>query len=607
VIRLALVVVLLAVMAGAVHAATGDIGYQDRSFNGTGTPTGTKRAESLLWWNDGSWWADMWDSVSQDFHIFRLDLGTQAWIDSGVTIEPRANTHADVLWDGAHLYVASHLFVADETAAVAGFPSYLYRFSYDPIAKTYSLDTGFPVAINNEKTETLVIDKDSTGKVWATWQQGNQIYVNRTVGDDRTWGTPFVLPVAGTNVTVDDNSAVIAFAGNKIGLLWSNQTTANDAMYFAVHDDGQPDATWSASRTAIQGPGTADDHINLKSLQSDASGRVFAAVKTSFTTSAAPLVMLLVREPTTGDWSSSPIATVAACPNRPIVLIDSENRVLHAFYTAPGPPTFSCNSSGGAIYEKTSPLDTIAFPTGSGTPVIQDADSPFVHNVSSTKQNVSSGTGIALLAINGQTGFYWHQFAAIQPAGTAAPPTADFSGSPTSGTAPLAVGFRDLSSGSPTGWAWDFGDGGTSALQNPSHTYAAAGSYTVSLTATNASGASTATKVDYIAVSAAAPDFTVAASPSSQTVVRGNSVGYTVTITPSNGFSGFVELSISGLPPDASGVFVPNPVTVAGQTAAALSVATTTSTKTGNYTLTIGAVGGGLTRTTTLTLLVKRK
>ena len=67
-------------------ADTGDIGYQDQSFSGTQDPTGTKRAESLLWFNDGSWWASMWDVVSGDFHIFRLDGSTQSWINTGVTL-----------------------------------------------------------------------------------------------------------------------------------------------------------------------------------------------------------------------------------------------------------------------------------------------------------------------------------------------------------------------------------------------------------------------------------------------------------------------------------------------------------------------------------------
>ena len=67
-------------------------------------------------------------------------------------------------------------------------------------------------------------------------------------------------------------------------------------------------------------------------------------------------------------------------------------------------------------------------------------------------------------------------------------PTAQFSASPTSGQAPVTVQFTDSSTGSPTSWSWDFGDGGTSTTQSPSHTYSAAGMYTVSLTATNASG-----------------------------------------------------------------------------------------------------------------------
>ncbi|PVG80560.1 cell surface protein, partial [Nocardioides gansuensis] len=72
--------------------------------------------------------------------------------------------------------------------------------------------------------------------------------------------------------------------------------------------------------------------------------------------------------------------------------------------------------------------------------------------------------------------------------------TASFTVSPASGTAPLSVTFTDTSTGSPTSWLWDFGDGTTSTAQNPSHTYTAAGTYTVSLRATNATGFDTATR-----------------------------------------------------------------------------------------------------------------
>ena len=668
--------------------ARADVGYRDQSFSGTSTPTGTKRAESLLWWNDGSWWADMWDNSSQDFHIFRLDTSTQRWIDTGQAIDTRANTHADVLWDDSRLYVASHAFVADGEPATSGTPSYLYRFSYDPVTKQYSLDSGFPVVVNNYKTETLVIDKDSTGKLWATWQQGNQIYVNRTVGDDRTWGTPFVLPTSGTSVTVDDASAVLAFGGDKIGVMWSNQSSANDAMYFSVHQDGQSDTAWGASRTAIQGPQTADDHINLKSLQADGSGRVFAAVKTSFTTSSAPLIMLLVRDASSGDWSSYPVARVSDCPNRPLVLIDEENQVLHVFATYPGAPGFSCNSSGGAIHEKTSPLANISFPTGAGTTVIEDSDSPFVHNVTSTKQNVNSRTGIAVLASDTHTGFYWHAYQSIAPAQTsgspiagftasptsgvvplavsftdtstggptswswdfgdgtgstlqhpthtyseagtyvatltagnafgsstatqtisaapASPPIAQFTAAPTSGQAPLAVRFTDTSSGTPTSWSWDFGDGTSSAVQNPTHTFSAPGEYSVILTATNAYGSSTASHT--VTATPPPPDFALDASPSSRVVVRPGSTSYTVTASPSNAFSGNIDLSVSGLPSGAGSTFTPNPLSLlSGQSSSTLTVTTTSATKLGSYTLTITGAGGGSSHVVSVSLQVKRK
>jgi hypothetical protein len=74
-------------------------------------------------------------------------------------------------------------------------------------------------------------------------------------------------------------------------------------------------------------------------------------------------------------------------------------------------------------------------------------------------------------------------------------PTASFAASPTAGTAPLPVSFTDTSTGGPTSWSWSFGDGGASTSANPTHTYNDPGSYLVTLTATNALGSSSASKV----------------------------------------------------------------------------------------------------------------
>jgi PKD repeat protein len=72
-------------------------------------------------------------------------------------------------------------------------------------------------------------------------------------------------------------------------------------------------------------------------------------------------------------------------------------------------------------------------------------------------------------------------------------PTASFIASGTTGAAPFTVGLTDTSMGNPTSWAWDFGNGATSAFQYPFVTYTTAGTYTVTLTATNAFGSSTVT------------------------------------------------------------------------------------------------------------------
>jgi PKD repeat protein len=81
-------------------------------------------------------------------------------------------------------------------------------------------------------------------------------------------------------------------------------------------------------------------------------------------------------------------------------------------------------------------------------------------------------------------------------------PVAAFSCTPLSGTAPLTVTCTDGSSNKPTAWRWTFGDGGTSTAQDPSHSYTEAGTYTVTLTASNSAGSGNKTQTGYVVVSA---------------------------------------------------------------------------------------------------------
>ena len=67
-------------------------------------------------------------------------------------------------------------------------------------------------------------------------------------------------------------------------------------------------------------------------------------------------------------------------------------------------------------------------------------------------------------------------------------PAASFTVSTPNPAASSVVAFTDTSGGGPTSWAWDFGDGGSSTQQNPTHVYANPGSYSATLTAANAIG-----------------------------------------------------------------------------------------------------------------------
>ncbi len=101
-----------------------------------------------------------------------------------------------------------------------------------------------------------------------------------------------------------------------------------------------------------------------------------------------------------------------------------------------------------------------------------------------------------------------------QAAAAASPPVAVFSGSPSSGTAPLLVTFTNTSTGTITSQAWSFGDGGTSSASNPTYTYTTAGVYTVALTVYGPGGSNTLTQAGYItAGTPAAPVAAFSASP----------------------------------------------------------------------------------------------
>ncbi|MFQ5605901.1 MAG: IPT/TIG domain-containing protein, partial [bacterium] len=371
-------------------------GYRDFNFGRTviSTPTAEK-PESKLWWNDGIWWGSLWDPSGNSYRIHRFDLANQCWVSDGPDIDNRSGSLSDALWDGQKLYIVSHVQSGSN-------PSRLYRYSYNAVADSYTLDSGFPVNVNQSGSETLTIAKDSTGKLWVAWENSSKIWINRSTTDDKTWGTAFNLPVQGGRVAADDIAAVVKFSSNQIGVMWSNQN--DKKMYFAIHNDGDGDAAWQPREEALadQNLGAvADDHINLK-ITSDNGGEVYAVTKTSLSGLDAPLIFLLKRN-VNGSWSRHVVGMKRDDHTRPIVMIDDENRKLYVFAK-------SDKNASGVIRMKSTDLDNISFAPGVGEAFIQSSSDRDINNPSSTKQNVNSSTGLLLLASDATSHNYMHNY-----------------------------------------------------------------------------------------------------------------------------------------------------------------------------------------------------
>jgi hypothetical protein len=400
------------VVPAMVHA---DRGHRDGAYTaGTGGAPTTSKPESKVWFSHKKWWAVMARKLAtggNTYFIFRLNPRKQKWVNTHVAVDTRDNTRQDVLSVGNKLFIASHKRVDVAHRDATPDPSdqmRLFLFSYSSGAHKY-VSAGAPTVIDDQKSEILVIDRDSTGAIWATWVQENgggqhHVYVKKTDGNcvaafaNCTFGPGAVeLP----EVSPDDISSLVRFGGNKVGVMWSDtRDVTNDQMLFAVHQDGDPVGTWS-TETAISGRKMADDHINLKA---DSKGRIFAVTKTKFSGATKPGTMLL-RRTTAGKWKHFTVSRGSLDHTRPIVLLDQRHNRIRVF---------EGSIHNNAVFMKSSRLSRPSFPVlRAGARVIKDNGSK-MGNPTSTKQRVSRGHFV-VLATNPETKRYWHAWVRTRP------------------------------------------------------------------------------------------------------------------------------------------------------------------------------------------------
>ena len=392
-----------------------------QSAGGEGT---THKPESKLFYTgDGStepvrWWAVLGTSgPSPSAGVYLWELVNHAWVPRVVLPGADPWSKADTILDGSMLYVSTR----DNNSSVSGNPrqSNLYKLPYLG-GGSWGTVSG-PFAITTVSPETLTIAKDSTGRLWTTFESGTDIKVGYTAPG----GTSFTfITISKTKVAPDDISTVTSFGGNKIGVFWSDQVAKRD--FFAWRSDSDPvTSNWTVEIAYGGGVGgcptlnsdlCADDHMNVK-VSGDT---VYVAVKTSLNNVSGapndPLIALL-RRSSNGTWSAFPVSPVSQDATRPIAALSpgqnaiwvwaarsGEIDVWESSFTSPG-----FNSNGFVPWVK-----------GSGA-----ADDP-----TSTKQVVTAASGAVVEAsIHGSTQYWHNEFLPTAP-----PPAPSITGfSPPSG------------------------------------------------------------------------------------------------------------------------------------------------------------------------------
>jgi len=367
-----------------------------------------------------------------------------------------------------------------------------------------------------------------------------------------TVGQPAPVATFTANVTTGPAPLAVQFTdtstGNPTSWLWSFGDGATSTAQNPIHTYTTP-GTYTVSLTATNAGGSSTE-TRTNYITVEGQPAPIAAFTANVTTGPAPLTVQFTDtstgSPTSWLWSFGDGETSTA------------QNPIHT-YTTPGTYTVSltATNAGGSSTETRTNYITVTTPppvaaftanvtTGPAPLAVQFTD---ISTGSPTSWLWSFGDGETSTAQNPihtytTPGTYTVSLTATNAGGsstetrtnyitvTTPPPVAAFTANVTTGPAPLAVQFTDISTGSPTSWLWNFGDGATSTAQNPIHTYTAPGTYTVSLTATNAGGSSTETRTGYITVTPVAPFLaSITVAPASATLAVGetrqfNATGY---------------------------------------------------------------------------------
>ena len=339
------------------------------------------KPQSKVWYYGNYWWAVI------PVEAEGIDpAGTYLWRLDGTSFTKlmKLSDSTDTFSDAKALGNVTHILVVqgvDDEVAVPNAELVSIQFKDNsPLPPTYEpwsvRSSNVPITLDPTFNESATIDIDSQGRMWLASDANVAINVRWSNSPYSSWSLPITLNT-GHNVKGDDLCALTAFAGNKIGVLWSNQN--EDEFQFRFRNDLDDPSTWSSLEVPVSasspGKGVADDHINL-AVGSD--GSIYAAVKTSFNdgSSGNTTIGLLVRRPNLVDsdnWEALHEVT-NDYGTRPVALLnESENKIFVIFHPL----------GDGDILYKYSSTSSISFPSTVG--ILDNSDN--YQDITSTKQS----------------------------------------------------------------------------------------------------------------------------------------------------------------------------------------------------------------------------
>jgi len=375
--------------------------------------------------------------------------------------------------------------------------------------------------------------------------------------------------------TMESEASIISGTGSQ------SDTSNRWGDYTSMALDGADDCTFWYTNEYYTVTATFDWSTRLASLKFPGCGGPPAP---DFTISASPSSLSVVQ----GNQGTSTITTT--------VSNGFNNAITLSASGVPSGTTVSFNPN--PIAAPGSGTSTMTISVGSSTPT-----GTYPITVTGSGGGIQHNTTVTL-TVTGPASF---TISASPSSLTVAPGNQGSSTITTTAINGFNSSISLSASGQPSGVTVSFNPGtipapgtGTSTMTITVASGTATGTYPITVTG-NGGGVQQSTTVT-LTVTAAAPDFTISATPSSQSVRRGSRATYTVSLTSLNGFAGTVSLSLSGCPTRSTCSFNPASLTPPGNST--LSVSTTSRTPTGTYRMTITGTSGSLRHSTSVSLTV---